>query len=804
MSSEVNQTDLFKTRIYQFLSEQGDWKSQADCIQQDGIVTNAEFHTFLDNVGFWNGEISKDDDLVNQFWKTIDTQTTGQVKRPRATRSDNGALNAKELQKMQLRIDAYSQMNEFLEANIEAPNDLNYAQFKSSVAASLGNSLEKDFLAKNGKLEDLNDFLTGLLQNAQKKTAANMYAQEFIKSLGDVVSKYGYKDDDVLQNIISAYVKNLESAEEVEDMAAIYSQLKTGAEEIVVAYLATAGIDAEGQETQLTGDQKRLLAENGYNVDASLPLNGLQAAIVKTNVKEAIENAKSTDEAYQENPKVFDAAIEKYLEELVAGASYNDFDELKGYGLANFKSSKAYTTVKASNALEMTSSPASGMYTTLANAGLGTLADNIANSMTGEYPAWETIKNDLINRAAEGEFGLGDNFDAEALNKAAFDSVIENLMEGFYPNGFDKTMKLADLNTLYDSIETAVLKSSSEGSISTFKKATISYCDVIKAKGGALKEALEEVFGEKYSEAINNMSSAEIRTKMAELENKVLELGDPSTFELTSISGISDNITLDYNKTETYNLSAQVTNPETGESIDSSRIDYKVKVTGSGIAASVTNGILTIQTGGSEGTMTVQIQAMVDGVAIGKAKNVTVKVETKKEIKPTDLQGVIYDNKNMSDFYGKNQKVNIAHWAKSGANTTAISSMTTILSNIKNAAIKAGYNAAAVEAAYTKALALYTQVCNDHIVPDSRGIGDYQTTYDGETYSYVSQSWRLEKTCNSCDDEDGAEARTNSTNHLGIEFSESYAGSNTYKVEVNLSCVVDIFNKFYKQAMGAA
>ena len=68
------------SRVYQFLANLGDWKTKADK-NSDGTIIKSEFSSFMEENYDWNGETTDagKNDLINSFWKAIDTNQGGKI-----------------------------------------------------------------------------------------------------------------------------------------------------------------------------------------------------------------------------------------------------------------------------------------------------------------------------------------------------------------------------------------------------------------------------------------------------------------------------------------------------------------------------------------------------------------------------------------------------------------------------------------------------------------------------------------------------------------------------------------------------
>ena len=68
------------SRVYQFLANLGDWKTKADK-NSDGTIIKSEFSSFMEENYDWDGETTNagKNDLINSFWKAIDTNQGGKI-----------------------------------------------------------------------------------------------------------------------------------------------------------------------------------------------------------------------------------------------------------------------------------------------------------------------------------------------------------------------------------------------------------------------------------------------------------------------------------------------------------------------------------------------------------------------------------------------------------------------------------------------------------------------------------------------------------------------------------------------------
>ena len=149
--SEVN-----TTKFYQFLSKyqaDGGWDKVADekYGNEDGTVLKSEFRKFMN--AEWNGEENGEltNDLINSFWKKIDTNTSASKIAGTKWKNCNG-LDKNETAALEKRLEVYVQFDEFLANNMTIPSALTStgSQWKSDVTDELSAILEK-FIAEGCK-----------------------------------------------------------------------------------------------------------------------------------------------------------------------------------------------------------------------------------------------------------------------------------------------------------------------------------------------------------------------------------------------------------------------------------------------------------------------------------------------------------------------------------------------------------------------------------------------------------------------------------------------------------------------------
>ena len=321
MSNEIQ-------RVYQFLSQQGDWVSKADK-NGDGNITKNEFRNFMEEDFEWNGEDkSAKDDLINQFWAKVDTNRARSYVSGSKTVMNINALDSKELSALESRIEMQEILDDYT-SGLSCPNVVSNSakNWKEDVVAELQTLLE-NYIAEGGAKENLATYLETNAQFVENKVTAEYCAAEYLNEVMPELNKeYGYAfgSDKSLDNIINNYVQNLPEGITPEEM-------KSTLTEIIDAYLATAGLkEANGID----------LSAYGYEVDENTPLNDLQKSVAEAKLTEYIAQSSdavfdnlfsgltlSSDAAKANFKESLNTALKDAKTNFVESLKYNDFQNL--------------------------------------------------------------------------------------------------------------------------------------------------------------------------------------------------------------------------------------------------------------------------------------------------------------------------------------------------------------------------------------------------------------------------------------------------------------------------------------------
>ena len=606
MSNDVS------SKVYLFLAKQGDWATAADK-NGDGTVIKSEFRQYMENNYEWNGEdASAKSDLINQFWKEIDTKQSGKLNKKL---NNKGALDKNEINTMNNKIQMYEILNNFTSNSIEVPSVVqDRTNWKKSVAESLANKVDA-YISSNKSADNLEAYLQEISPEIERKATADYCANQYLNTeMKDIVKEYGYSyaDDSTLQGMIDNYISQLSanSGEIPSD-----EEINETVINIINEYLSTAGLkDSDGFD----------LSQYGYTANDNSPLNDLQKSIIKSNLQKNLQDI-SKESDYETYKSLYDDAVNQFIESKLADGKFADFATLQNYGIAEFENSDNYKSVKKAVSVKAYIDSAD-FKSAISSAVSSAFADRISNVMTGEVPAYDTLISDIMTKAQNGEFDNADgSLNTEKMQKYIIEQVKSNIAE-FYPNGLGD-MSLDDLSTMYDALVEAAREKNDAAKV---KEAAISYCQAVSKKSTTLAQAVKDVFGAGYAATINQMLSGEIDSKMTELKAKVNKIGDIAQIKTsgnaeTLWNGINDTYSVTTSSTVSIQLNRAFN--YNGNIITSDRITYSSN--NSCVSIDASTGVATIN-GNVAGTYQAKIVAMVDGEEV-TSKIITIKVQDSNE-----------------------------------------------------------------------------------------------------------------------------------------------------------------------------
>lgn len=771
--SEVN-----ATKFYQFLSKyqaDGGWDKVADGDygNEDGTVIKSEFRKFMN--AEWNGEENGEltNDLINSFWKKIDTNTS--ASKIAGTKLKNlNALDKNETANLEKRLEVYVQFDEFLANKMTIPSALTStgSQWKSDVTDELSAILEK-FIA-DGCKGDLNTLLTEAYPSIANKCTAQYCAVEYQETLKSGIlaeyPEYKVADDRTMQDLILAYTATIDAETDPET-------IKDEIISIMDAYLATAGLGE---------DSAYPLEDLGF--DAS-KLNDIQIAVITQTIKNDLADETKNYEGYETE---FNEAVKQFIEAKIKEGG--TFEELKGAAteFANSKFKQQLDNTVTINTTYRDVKEDSDFYNRLVEEFGETLAKKIAQN-DRYIQAYKDIINDIAAKVNAGEMTMDE----------VADYVIEQIsanLEKFFANGLGD-MSLEELNATYDKLAaSADAQTDDEASLTQHREAAIKYCDALAKKSDKLKEAVIEAFGDSnYKSAINNMLPGEIQEIMEELKAKALEIGDPASWKIDSwTTSVPDSVNINPGNTASYSISASIKSGDNAISAD--RITYKTNNS----IATIANGVLTIKTPANDATYTIEIYAYVDGQKVGEPKVVTVTCKSKNAEDMKNEGNILVDGQYMKDLISKhNHTTLLTGWKKwsefkAAAKTTISNMITQLTADL----ISAGYNAAKVNYAAQTTLNYYNaaidamtdQQYNSNRNGSAKNMNFSYVDANGQSKTSSDQYWQSAASSGS-DAHYGACANMG-LDSTGLQIREEYSGTNTYCIYLNTGVMLNKFMQF--------
>lgn len=605
-------TEVNTTKFYQFLSKyQKDGETWADVADSnygndDGTVIKAEFRKFIN--AEWNGEENGElsNDLINSFWKKIDTNTSATKISGTKLRNLN-ALDKNEMANLDKQLEVYVQFDKFVEENVKIPNVLSStgSQWKTAVVDELTVLLEA-FIA-GGANGDLNAILNATYQTIANEQTALYCAVEYQETLKDGILKdypeYKVADDKTLDALIKEYIKTVGA-----DVDA--KQIREDIISIMDSYLQTADIGDGGAYA---------IEDLGYD---GTKLNDLQVAVITATIKKDLAEEAKKYEGYEEE---FNKAVQQFIDEKIKKGG--TFEELKGAAteFANSKYKEQLDNTVTINTTYRDVTEDSDFYAKLIEEFGETLAKKIAQN-DRYIQAYKDIINDVAAKVNAGEMTMDE----------VADYIIKQIsanLEKFFANGLGD-MTIEELNSTYDKLAAAAdEQKDDEASLQQHRDAAIKYCDALAKKGDEFKNLIKEVFGTNdYKTTINSLLPGEIQDLMDDLKTKALDTitkieGSKAT-DCTWNNAIKTQNTAETGSSLSINVGANINLADGSTTAPDSYQATIVKGAGNGAEVSIlNNGVMTVKTPNIADNMTIEVYAIKDGEKVGEPITIQIKVE---------------------------------------------------------------------------------------------------------------------------------------------------------------------------------
>lgn len=827
-------------KFFKFLNEvstkngQG-WFEEADT-NSDDVIIKAEFRTFLNH----NKDTFKEvtgvalgEDIINRFWGTIDTSKENNKIKGTGLADVNAAKKGTEgLANFDKNIEALNSFEIFYKNNVvsKTPSYLTGERAKiwQRLVREQLEALVNDFVNNNSK-GDINALLADKFNEIKNKITAEQCDDEYKESLKKNVlaqyKEYKIDDDQVLNGLINDYINSvtIDTPE-----AEIYSGMKN----VINNYLATAGIIvgnnnnvANGANTNnVTSDSVNGTTPNNgsTNQNSDAPLNPIQVAALTQRLTNELKEALASDTIYNNNKEVFDNIINEYVTQLVNNTTQAQFNSVSA-DVNVILMSEEYNKIKAiaeatkkiSDIIDL--NEGSEFYKALSSE-LGYDGDANADAKMSyaiknlkDLPEYEKAIKDVTETIEE--FITEDGSINSALIIKTVVKIIKDAVLAKADTTINSSESYTNINEKYSEyVDDASHITDTTIKTNKYKEIAINYCKTLIAKNSDFKALVTEAFGsENYADAINSMSEADVNKAIDKVKKKVNDTIQAETLTVSSNSWkelSSGNFSIKSTTTKPIKLEPSFKD-KNGKALNitTDRITYGGESTPSGILTVNKNtGIVTIKgSSTTPGSYNASVSIFVDGVEVG-TKSVLIEI-----IKPLDFSSAIdvkntVNNESVSDIIkNKTNVVELCSFTEdqASARTASKSKINSVIDSIKNALISAGYNEGRADWA-AKTLKNYYGAVIDTIAlhngdTSNKKLRDIQITYtdaDGFTHTeksqYYQKTYRKESSANG-----GDKAITMSMNSTGIQLSESYKSTNTFKLYVATAVVLTKFQDFF-------
>lgn len=857
--------DKFNSKIYLFLSQQADWKTDAD-YDGDDKITKAEFMDYLKGdvaKEIWDGEncnANRQNDVINRFWNRFDTVRSGKIS---GTRLDEyNALNDDEEAALEKSFASYKYFNEFFNNEISKIQSAGISELNTKkVAEQLKSSLKTDLLAlfesevskgtEFNSVEDVKNVLGDQVRQVEYQTIANISVDLYIeKNVKNLEKKYGYdrENDATLNTLIKNCVSQLTSSSNIDDFAGVFNE----AMNVIENYLATALPD------KFSGNDE-YLKKYGYDFNAEDGLNDLQKAVFKTNLANELPKSEYKD-LYKEYPYVFEILSEQLVDTL-------QYKEYTTDVVALFKEKMGTKVENAISVAKLFNKPESGagndaietkLWAALKEKGF---SDELIEYLQGNGATkLDGIKKEAITATVNDEFNdIDDKFD---INNAV-DYIVEKIVA--MQLELEKAMNGADNLSVDESTwnvnisvttggtsgtdstgstdsPTYDLEASKKSAIATIEEMIKNATEVEVTDGNyqdyvnpQLLTTIETIFGGyNYKAIIDNIAKIEELNRLMEEFLSVYNASWEPVKSTTPTSGTDSSNGVTTTTKTNFNLSKDLKfyqgslvsfrlnpkfnykNTNKQADVDSSKVTYESS--NPNLVAIGADGTVTICTDNITSQTKVTIKILVDGEVVG-TKELKIEIAEKGNLNGINFENLTGSNANYTGYIttqygdsdkGKVQTVDLATLYKangciklcdfkddSTARSNAQSTIKGILDRIKIACTSAGADTAALEVAYTKTMNLYNAIIDATDRAGKKKAAEYKVWYEGQDYTYYSNTWHKEKTADGCSLAYNSKGTNNQT---GIQWNVSTNSPETHQYYLNVRCLMDIFNSFYKAA----
>ena len=500
------------SRIYQFLAQTPNWVEKAD-EDGNGVLYKSEVWSYLNENLEWDGESSAKSDLINQFWKSIDTNIKGKIVDNNGKSAKNkNALDDNELANVTRRIEAYDIFNNFTAGSIEVPASLlaSAGEYRTDVKGDLSVLVEQ-YISSGKPMSGLEAYLEESLPGIMNKNTAEYASAQYLDSMKELTQQYDYKfgDDKDLQDIINTYVSQLDR-----DVSA--EEIQANVEKLIDAYFAIAGLKESNGVN---------LADYGYETENS-SLNDLQKCVVEARLTEHINQSFDTvfsavfgdvsfssDEVKANFMETLDSILSSAKTEFIGSLTNDDFQnldaKLKEFDLTKYVNDDMKTNVYkeyySSIADEYTNKLADRFAEGVSSGGIfgqKTRSDerkfgfSLYNKELGSYQLDKNTIRQLMKDLNKELDSFISSFIASGAEPDEFEAKLQDFVENFLMGGDEQEISDA-INTVTS--ETYI----SDGELDDYKETCISVLDNIVDTYADLKLGSKTLTASNYKELVN-------------------------------------------------------------------------------------------------------------------------------------------------------------------------------------------------------------------------------------------------------------------------------------------------------------
>jgi len=514
--------------VYQFIARQcgTDWQQDLKKYYGDEEVLEiGDLHNFFNaHKSEWNGEQTLTNDLVNQFWRSLDTDNQG---------DGLNILSNDEIKAAEARMKFSIEIEKALK-DLPSIDD----KWKAFIAEDLASKYEEVNLNASNMADEVHDLikenLSVIIEDAIEACIAKTIKgyKSIIANLVGTNSSYKLENDAVLHNFIMNFLVDDRSISSVAYLKSTIEGLEKKVENLISEYVALTSSNLG----KFVGEAEKY--NDAYNQALNgLKMNPLQRAVVYDRCVDILKILGLSTNDLKKYEDIISENINEYLK-YNSDKGYNDL-------LTEFENSPQYTYIKNYTTIKSQYAEikeGSVIYSALKDVFGEDFAKNMLKGDSSKV--YQEIIEEALKLFSANEKALDYKRGSSPLElNDVINYIIQQIMERSAEDGFDffspdaskttpeeKQTEAQRLNGVWDKLETIATNNGYQGitfsnSEAFLKNASKEYCDALVKlgyKGDDILKAMAVVGPyQSYTDAIDNLEIDTLKSAINKVKDFV-------------------------------------------------------------------------------------------------------------------------------------------------------------------------------------------------------------------------------------------------------------------------------------------